>query len=258
MHTWNPSDVDRDRADRDRADRDRYDSPDTFDLHGRPRRSDGRWPLAGAAAAVLGALGSFVLGWDPDEGITQAGTDAIYREAGEHGSVIRAGASLGFVAVAALIVFAAGFTRALGRRAPDSLAVPVMRTAFGAAAACLIFAFGLKHVLAGGVPGGIDDNFYTPADVEVFSVLVSQMQYAAWWGVMLAAAAAAVLAFSGPRVLPRWFGAVSVALSGISIGATLLVGLPYSAGLLAPLWLLAAAVAAYRIRPADAARGRHR
>ncbi|SQD93746.1 hypothetical protein FMEAI12_1850006 [Parafrankia sp. Ea1.12] len=115
MHTWNPSDVDRDRADRDR-----YDSPDTFDLHGRPRRSDGRWPLAGAAAAVLGALGSFVLGWDPDEGITQAGTDAIYREAGEHGSVIRAGASLGFVAVAALIVFAAGFTRALGRRAPGA------------------------------------------------------------------------------------------------------------------------------------------
>lgn len=55
------------------------------------------------------------------------------------------------------------------------------------------------------MPGGIDDNFYTPADVEVFSVLVSQTQYAAWWGVMLAAA-----------------------------------------------------VAAYRIRPADAARGRHR
>ncbi|WP_207912528.1 hypothetical protein [Parafrankia sp. BMG5.11] len=121
-----------------------------------------------------------------------------------------------------------------------------MRTAFGAAAACLIFAFGLRHVLAGGVPGGIDDNFYTPADVEVFSVLVSQMQYAAWWGVVLAAAAAAL-------VRGRERGAVRHIDRRHPAGRA-----AYSAGLLAPLWLLAAAVAAYRIRPADAARGRHR
>lgn len=248
MPTFSPSDVDRER----------HDAGDTHDLRLRPPHSGGHWPLAGVAAAVLGALGSFILGWDPDEGITKAGTDAIYREAGEHGSAIRIGASLGFVAVGALFVFAAGFTRELSRRAPDSLAVPVTRMAFGATAACLIFSFGLKHVLAGGVPGGIDETFYTPVDVEVLSLLVSQMQYAAWWGIMIAAAAAAVLAFSGPRVLPRWFGIVSAALAGLSIGVTLLIGLPYSAGLLAPPWLLAAAVAAYRIRPADAAHRRGR
>ncbi len=80
----------------------------------------------------------------------------------------------------------------------------VVRGAVG----CLLFSFGLKHALAGGAPGGIDAGFYTNTHVEVLALVVSQMQYAAWWGVIAAAACAAVLVFAH-RVLPTWFGVVS-------------------------------------------------
>lgn len=188
-----------------------------------------------------------VLGWDPSEEATRAGSAVLVAEAGEHRRTIMIGASVGFVSVLALLVFAAGFTRLAARRAPDSLAVPAMRLSFAGAVGCLLFGFGLKHALAGGAPGGIDAGFYTNTDVEVLGLIVSQMQYAAWWGVIAAAACAAVLVFAH-RVLPTWFGVVSVVLATVSIGATLGVGLPYSAGLLAPVWLLAASVAVLRAR----------
>ncbi|WP_261575339.1 hypothetical protein [Frankia gtarii] len=50
------------------------------------------------------------------------------------------------------------------------------------------------------------------------------------------------------RVLPTWFGVVSAVLATVSIGATLGVGLPHSAGLLAPGWMLAASVVVFRAR----------
>ncbi|MEX5634557.1 hypothetical protein [Parafrankia sp. FMc2] len=212
---------------------------------GRPARS--RWPLAGLAAAVLAPVGSFILGWDPDESITRDGTDAIYQAAGDHRVALWLGGSIGFVAVLLLLGFAAGLTRLLERRAPDSLAVPAAKLAFAAALGGLMFSFGLKHVLAGGVPGGIDNSFYTKTDVEVLAVVVSQMQYAAWWGVIAAAACVAVVSLRH-RVLPTWFGIVSAVLAGISITATVAVGLPYSAGILAPVWLLAAGTVTLRLR----------
>lgn len=204
-----------------------------------------RWPWAGLVAAVGGAAGSFVLGWDPSEEATRAGSAAIIAEATDHRHAIMIGASVGFASVLALLVFTAGFGRLAARRAPDSIAVTAMRMAFTAALGCLMFSFGLKHALAGGIPGGIDASFYTRTDVEVLGLVVSQMQYAAWWGVIAAAACAAVLALR-TRVLPRWFGVVSAVLATVSIGATLAVGLPYSAGLLGPVWLAAASVAALR------------
>ncbi|WP_261568019.1 hypothetical protein [Frankia gtarii] len=112
-----------------------------------------------------------------------------------------------------------------------------------------MFSFGLKHALAGGAPGGIDASFRTNIDIEVLvlGLVVSQMQYAVWWGVIAAAACAAVLVFAH-RVLPTWFGVVSAVLATVSIGATLGVGLPHSAGLLAPGWMLAASVVVFRAR----------
>lgn len=212
---------------------------------GGPART--RWPLAGLAAGVLAPIGSFVLGWDPDESITREGTDALYEAAGDHRLAIWIGASVGFVVVLLLLAFAAGLTRLLERRAPDSLAVPAAKLAFAAGLGGLMFSFALKHVLAGGAPDGIDSSFYTKTDVEVLTVIVSQMQYAAWWGVIAAAACVAVVALRH-GALPKWFGVVSALLAGLSITMTVVIGLPYSAGILAPVWLLAAGVVTLRLR----------
>ncbi|WP_235949545.1 hypothetical protein [Candidatus Frankia alpina] len=84
-------------------------------------------------------------------------------------------------------------------------------------------------------------------DVQAVRGSCPLMQYAAWWGVIAAAACAAVLIFAH-RVLQTWCGVVSAVLVTVSIGATLGVGLPYSAGLLAPVWMVAASVAVFRAR----------
>nr|MDT0664784.1 hypothetical protein [Micromonospora sp. DSM 115978] len=159
----------------------------------RRTQSPARWPLAGIAAGVFGALASAVLVWDPTPEVTEAGTAAIAAEATDNHWTIFLGASAGFISIIALLVFAAGFTKLVERRAPDSLAVPASKLAFAATLGTLIFGFGLKHVLAGGA-GGVDADFYTDSQVEVVGLIVSQMQYASWWGLMLVAGCTAVLA----------------------------------------------------------------
>jgi hypothetical protein len=196
------------------------------------------WTWAGLVAGVAGALGTLVLNAAvPTEEQTDAGVEAVYQTLDDQGAV-RLGASLGFLAAYALVVFAVGFSRHVARRSPADSSLPaIVKLGLTTGVGTLIIGFGLKAAAAGGMPGGIDESFYTHTDSTVISTIAGQMQWVGWQGVAIAMAAVAVGAFRH-RVVPRWVGAVAGLFSTFVVVFTLALALPYSAGIVAPIFLV--------------------
>ncbi len=114
--------------------------------------------------------------------------------------------------------------------------------ALTAGVGAMFVGFGLKAAAAGGLTGGIDESFYTPTDAVVINTLAGQMQYVGWQGVAVAMAATVVAALRY-RMVPVWIGVVGALFSLSVAGFTLVLGLPYSAGLAGPVFLVLLVVA---------------
>jgi hypothetical protein len=209
---------------------------------------DGRWPLAGAVAAV--SAGAFALFSSTllDDEVAAQGSGAVYEAIADSGTVFHVGIVTGFTAVVALAVFGAGFLRFLAARAPQgSLAEPVARLGLGATVATVAVAAALKAIVRGGLPSHVDHGMYTQESVATLQILVDQFQYAAFWGMTLVMGAVAVLSLAH-RVLPRWYGALCALFTVFVVLMTGVLGLPYSAGLVTPLFLVATTVVLLRLR----------
>jgi hypothetical protein len=196
------------------------------------------WPWAGAVAGVAGILATLVLtAAVPTKAQSDAGVDAVYRTLDDH-TAVRVGASLGFVAAYALVVFAIGFSRHLARRIPAHSQLPqIVKLALTAGVGTLIVGFGLKAAAAGGMIGGIDQDFYTRTDSVVTSTIAGQMQWVGWQGVAIAMAATVVGIFRY-GVAPKWVGVLGAVFSTFVAAFTLGLCLPYSAGIVAPPFLV--------------------
>lgn len=201
------------------------------------------WPWAGLVAGVAGIVGTLALNVPvPSKEASDAGVDAVYETLDNHVAV-HIGASAGFIAAWALVVFAVGFSRHMTRRAPAKSLIPqVIKVALTAGVGTLIVGFGLKAAAAGGMPGGIDEDFYTKTDSTVTALISSQMQYVGWQGVAIAMAATSIAAFRYAAV-PRWIGGIGLLLSAVVAVFTVVLCLPYSAGVLAPPFLTLLAIA---------------
>jgi hypothetical protein len=104
-----------------------------------------------------------------------------------------------------------------------------------------------KAIVRGGLPSHGDHVMYTQEAVATLQILVDQFQYAAFWGMTLVMGAVAVLSLVD-RVLPRWYGALSAVFTTFVVLMTAIGGLPYSAGLVTPLFLVATTVVLLRLR----------
>lgn len=180
------------------------DAP-TVTAAGSARRAP--WAVWGVAAGVLGFVAH--LATDPQGSLTvaerqsgAAAVDLVDR------SNYRVGAVAGFLAVACLLVAAAGWRRMLEARS-DGLAARVVPTALVAAAGAMTIGYGFKGTMAVYLPGGINDGEYTREGIYTLFMVNDLVPFFAWLGVVVAAAAVAVLAL-GEHLLPRWIGAVSV------------------------------------------------
>jgi hypothetical protein len=196
------------------------------------------WPWAGLVAGVAGTIGTVVLNAPvPSKEASDSGIDAVY-ETLDNARAVHVGAALGFLAAYALAVFTIGFARHLAQRTPEhSQLAPIAKLAMTAGIGTLIVGFGLKAAAAGGMQGGIDEDFYTKADSTVISTISGQMQYVGWQGVAIAMAVTAVAAFKYGAVA-RWVGVVAAIFSVFVAAFTLVLCLPYSAGLVAPPFLV--------------------
>lgn len=208
----------------------------------------GRWPLAGAGAGVCAFVFTTFSSRFMTEAETSRGVDGVYAAVQDDGLRTHLGIVAAFVGVLLLAVFAAGFGRFLTARSPEgSLSAAVARIGLGASVATVALAASLKAIYRGGLPDHGDAAMYTQDSVAVLQIVVDQYQWAAYWTLALAMGAVAVLGLVH-KVLPKWYAVLSAVLTVFVLAMTLVLGLPYSAGVVAPVWLVASTVALLRLR----------
>lgn len=208
----------------------------------------GRWPWVGIAAGVAAAAAPMLHhGFIDDPAVYEAGPEAVYAALGGQ-LVTQLGAASGYLATVLLVPFGLGLVRMLRHRLPGrDEAVAAVGVLLAVGVATLVGGFGMKSVLASGLPGHMDNTFYTQVDVAVISTIAGQLQYAMFLPVVAAAGTFGVLVLR-ERAMQRWVGLFSVVAATAVAGVTVVLNLPYSAGLVTPLWLVAVSVAALRLR----------
>ncbi len=212
------------------------------------RALSGLWPLAAAGAGVTSAVFTMFTSRFMTDSETEGGVAAVYAAVDGDGARTHVGVVAAFLCVIFLAVFAAGFGRFLAARAPHgSLAAQLARVGLGASVATVALAASLKAIYRDGLPDHGDAGMYTKEAVVTFQILIDQYQWAAYWTLALAMAAVVVLGLKD-RVLPRWYAWLSALLTAFVVGMTLVLALPYSAGVVAPVWLVATTVALLRLR----------
>jgi hypothetical protein len=201
----------------------------------------GAWPLYGMIAGVASVTSTQLTSQTMGPEVKQGGVEAVYAALGDP-LLLRVGACLGFLGILTLVAFSVGYLRFLESRAGEkSLWVSAMRMGFTGSIGALIVTYSLKAMLAGGMPGGLDEVLYTRTDVAVLHLLVDQLQWVGWWGVSIAMACTAGLSLQ-VKVLPRWIGWLSVLFVTFVFVFSLVLALPYSAGVVAGPWLLATSI----------------
>lgn len=214
-----------------------------------PRVVAGRWPWAGVGAGVASGLALVVLHapFIDDEAAYAAGPEAVYALL-DGQLATQLGAAAGYLAAALLVPFGLGLVRTLWDRAPSARPlVASLAALLVAAVATITVGMGFKSLLASGLPGHMDNSFYTHVDVAVLHTIASQLMWLVFLPVIASAAVVAVLALRH-GALQRWVGVLGALLAGVVTCMTVALNLPYSAGLASPVWLVAVSLAVLRLR----------
>jgi hypothetical protein len=213
-------------------------APAAHAVPARPRRTV--WPYAGIVSAVAsGAAGVLLVqGHGTFTGATTwATTDHVVANLSTAASV-RLGAGLDLLALVAAFAFLLGLSRFVARHAPlRGGLVEAVRWASIAFLATGSVGVVIRYVAAGGLADGIDVALYTREAAATLAVLADQLTSAAFLPVLAVMALVGVAALRD-RVLAPAVGVFALLLTVASLGMTLVLGLPYSASLVYPLFAL--------------------
>lgn len=193
------------------------------------------WALWGTAAGVLGVVANAVAQPQVSEAQRQAGFDQAFGLLGS--GTYRVGAVAGFLAVAALVLLAAGFRRWAAGQPSTSLALHALPYALLASAGALTAGYGVKGQLAAYLDGGFNAGSYPDRDLYVYFLLDDLAGFFGWWGVAVAMACLAWLAFR-ERLVPRWIGAVATLAAVVPLLFLLVFGFTGFAGVITPVALV--------------------
>lgn len=202
-------------------------------------RQRNAWAWSGLATFVIG----FAFTWAPAlMGISESDSkdpDRLMAALHTTGNLWlgRVTSGLGFLAVAALIVFATGYRRFLRTRMPQSLVPDVAYGALLATAGALVIAAVFRAMLFDSI------DYYDNSVHAAFYALSWDVSLAGWTLGFLAAGASAVAGFRG--ALPKWFAWVSAILASLAV-ALAMVGLAFPAHLPVMVWLVCASVVSLR------------
>jgi hypothetical protein len=164
---------------------------------------------------------------------------------------VKLGGALDLLGLVAAFAFLFGLVRFVGRNVPlGGGLVEAMRWAAIAFVATGSVGVMMRYIAAGGAPGGIDTAMYTREAAATLAVLADQLTTAAYLPVLAVMALTGVAAIRD-RVLAPAVGVVALLLTALSLGMTLVLGLPYSSSLVYPLFALVVAIAGmFTRRPA--------
>lgn len=211
------------------------------------RSSREAWAWWGVGAGLLGAIGHLVTQPKITTADRSTGADVVglLDRGGYH-----VGALAGFLAVACLLLTAAGWRRWAERRALDNLAARLVPLALIASAGAMIIAYGVKGALAIYLPGGINQGDFPPEGLYSLFMIDDLAPFFAWWGVVVAGAGAAWLSLRD-RLLPKWIGVVSALAFIAPVAFLAITGLTGFAGVPGPLWLIVASAGVACLRSAE-------
>jgi hypothetical protein len=202
------------------------------------------WPYAGLLAAGSSGASTMFLA-QGGKTFARDGhavtTDYLYG-ALSPASTSLIGGGLALVGIISAFVFLLGLTRFVDERHGAESWRTALRWSSVAFVASSSIGVGIRYIAAGGAPNGVDHDFYSHEASTTIAVLSDQLAYASALPCLGVVVAAGVLAFR-TGVLPRTVGVVALVLAVGSIGATLGVGLPYSAALVWPLFAAMASLA---------------
>ncbi len=217
--------------------------PRTRDLAPPSGRRLRAWPLAGALAGLLGSVATFSdsrVGEprNPDYTITAA--DVMDLESG----VMRFGGLVGYLAVAALVVFAALWHRRVVQRFAGSVGAAVVQYGLVATVGTLTFAYGWKAALGNYGPGAMEAGSYDANGLYAYYILNDFGPFIAWLPALIALGGLGWMAFR-ERLVSRVLGGFALVVcvgAYLAVAGTGVPGLPFVAGLawcVAGLWLAA-------------------
>jgi hypothetical protein len=216
----------------------------------RPRST--AWPYAGIVSALAAGGAVALLTQGPGtfrDSTTWASTDFVVANLNTALSV-RLGAALDLLGLVAAYVFLLGLTRFAGRHAPlRGGLVEAMRWASIAFLATGSIGVAIRYIAGGGVPGATDMPMYTREAAATLALLADQLTAAAFLPVLAVMVLLGVAALRA-RVLGPAVGAVALLLAAASLAMTLVLGLPYSASLVYPVFALVVGVAGVLTRKA--------
>lgn len=213
----------------------------------------GRWPLLGIAAGVTSFAATVLHApFIDDPAVIAGGPEAVFAELSTGRLQTQLGAGLGYLSAVLLVGFGIGLVRTMLRRVPNQTdLVAALGVTLVAGIATLVSGFTMKSVLASGMPGGIDEAFYTKVDVAVASTFAGQLQFAGFLPLVAAIGVTALLVLRH-GAMQRWIGVLSALMAVAVAVVTVALNLPWSSGLVTPIWLVAVSVAALRLRRRDA------
>jgi len=192
------------------------------------------WPLFGAAAGVLGAIGHLFTDQkltDEERASGAAVIDALDR------TNFHIGVVAGLAAVVCLLIFTAGWRRWIAGYAPDSIAGEMISLALVASAGAMLLGYGFKGSFAVYLPGGTDGEPYPNENLLSVFMFNDFGPYIAWYGVAMAALGVAWFSLREHR-LPIWFGIVAAVFAIVPIAFLVATGLPGFPGVVDPFWMV--------------------
>ncbi len=193
------------------------------------------WHLWGVVAGVGGIVANLVT--DDQNGLTD---EQVRSGAGvvQHldRTGYRIGVVAGWVAIAALIVAAAGWQRIARRKSDEDLAWQIVPLGLVAAAGALTVGYGFKGALAEYLPGGANENAFDVHGLYTMFVINDNAPWVGWWGVVVAAGACAWIALVRRR-LPVVLGILSALALLLPVVVLFGIGAAATAGLTGPVWL---------------------
>ncbi|UGQ14544.1 hypothetical protein LO772_13715 [Yinghuangia sp. ASG 101] len=195
------------------------------------------WPLAGAAAGLLGGVATLAL--DLHLGDLDNDTDTMtIDQVGEvSATTARLSFLAGYLAVALLLVTAAAWRRHVEPRVPGSTAARVVPAGLTASAGALMLGYGWKGAMAIYGDGGPEDTAFDRQGQYVYFMLNDFGSFIGWLGVLIAAGAVTWMSLR-ERTISPWLGWLSALLTALPAIGFLVMSVPGLPGITMPAWML--------------------